>query len=202
MEVATPTVASISDTPSEPTDTSEVLKTSGRSSTTGWPCCLSLHVTSSPEFIQATSSQQSCSAQSSSYSSPLTLLAGTMLGLVRLPRNARTPVVGKTPRPDTNVDRCSWPTQSRLFYVRDTNSHTLSCWLKWVSSLSLPLTVAVHQTNWHSWQWMTLPSAHMENSHSPSISGYTDQCLGIFIVANVQRPILGADFLRHFIDMN
>lgn len=45
---------------------------------------------------------------------------------------------------------------------------------------------------------MTLPSARMENGHSPSISGFADPLPWIFIVADVQKPILGANFLRHF----
>ena len=99
-------------------------------------------------------------------------------------------------------------TTSRLFYVRDT--HTNARFLVDTGSevSVIPPTIADRR---HSYDALTLTAVN-----NTSIRTYGRRSLTlnlglrrslpwIFIIADVQRPILGADFLRHYglmVDMN
>ena len=89
MEVATPTVAVVSDTHFDCTDNSEVKQ-------------LREEVARLTDLIVAVFSNPTVLPVQPLQTHPRTRSAGTTLNLKRQPRSARTLVAGETPRPDTS----------------------------------------------------------------------------------------------------
>ena len=97
---------------------------------------------------------------------------------------------------------------SRLFYVRDTHTNTRFLVDTGSEVSVIPPTIADHR---HSYDALTLTAVNNTSIHTYGRRSLTLN-LGlrrslpwIFIIADVQRPILGADLHRHYglmVDMN
>jgi hypothetical protein len=102
---------------------------------------------------------------------------------------------GKLPGRTLAVTGVASSNSSCLFHVRDTNTHAFSRWYR-VCLTSLyrwPLTPTTQTCTYgheqHSHRYVRITIAHPQPRWSLP---------RIFIIADVQKPILRADFLRHF----
>jgi hypothetical protein len=107
----------------------------------------------------------------------------------------------ETARPAASADRHYRPTPNRLFYVCDNNTHTRFL-IDTDSEVSvIPLSPTDRR---HPPDKLTLTAINdtlipMFGKRSLTLDlGLRRSFPWIFIVADMQRPILGADFLRYF----
>ena len=167
------------------------------------PCCIAHNTISHLEHLTTPPSSEPCSSTSVAARQPQSKIpsADIMPSMVRLHASAENRAV-ETPRPDANDDRCCRPsTKLPIFYVNDKNTHT-----HFLVDTRSEVSV--------------IPPSTIDRRCSPNnltltavkdtpISTYSQRTLTlnldltrslpwIFIVADVQQPILGVDFIRHF----
>ena len=128
---------------------------------------------------------------------------GTTASLDRQQRSASSPATGKTPRPDTSGDRCTRPFSNSccLFYVFDVHSHTRFLVDTGSEVSVVPPSLSDHRRSPDPLTLMAVNNTHIRTygKRSLILNLQVRRSLPwIFIIADVQKPILGADFLRHF----
>ncbi len=126
----------------------------------------------------------------------LTPSVGIMPSLGKQLRSVKNHATGETPRPDPGLI----PT-SRLFYVTDTHTDTRFLVDTGSEVSVILLTLSKRKSPPDKLTLIAVNSTPITTYGKQSLTlnlGLRRSFAWIFIIADVQRPILGADFLQHF----
>ena len=161
----------------------------GKGSMRSWPRCISDHAL---DLAVAVHPNPTVLLVQPQQPHPRTRSAGTTLNLAKLPRSARTFVAGETPS-----DSC-WP-KSQSPFLRKWQTRFLVDTGSEVSAIPPSPPDCRHSPDKLTLMAMNDTPIRTYGKRSLTLNlGLRRSFPWIFIIAEVQKPILGADFLWHF----